>query len=98
MWLKAETINTVYDFKLYCSSKIKVSECKRYYQTTEANETKYYKRNEVFDSFEEISSIPNTIKIVDCIAYTYKNNQITVSSVFNIKVYLLSIYLPPYFN
>ena len=52
----------------------------------------------MFDSFEEISSIPNTIKTVDCIIHTYKNNQITVSSVFNIKAYPLSIYRLPHLN
>ena len=31
VWLKAQTINTVYDFKSYYSSTIKILECKRYY-------------------------------------------------------------------
>ena len=30
-WLKVQAINTICDFKQYYSSKIKISECKRYY-------------------------------------------------------------------
>ena len=52
----------------------------------------------MFDSFEEISSIPDIIKTVDCIVHTYKNNQITVSLVFNIEAYLPLFYFSSHLN
>ena len=62
------------------------------------NVNRSYKRNEELDTFDEISNIPNIIRIFNCIAHTHKNNQITVLSIFKIEAYPLTIQRPPHLN
>ena len=85
-WLKQIELNTVYDFKNKAISHLQIFQCRKYYRIKEGYQFRIFERDRLRQNKIMISDEVQ-IEQLCCVKRAFwHNNQVTITSIFEIEV------------